>query len=110
MNGKAQENRITFASAQQLNDIILTIAGTILGFSIAFLSRSESLEYSLLPKEAWALFAGAVSLNIFARVVSPEPDYCDRLSFLCWRFLAPLSAGAFVSGLGLLTAFGIMNI
>ncbi len=106
----AQENRISFASAQQLNDTILTIGGTILGFSIAFLSRSETLEYSLLLKEAWALLAAGVFLNIFARVVSPEPGDSDKLAVLCWRFLAPLSAGAFISGLSLMTAFGIMNI
>ena len=49
-----QENRINFASAQQLNDTILTISGVVLGFSIAFLSREGTLEYSLLLKEAWA--------------------------------------------------------
>lgn len=106
----AQENRITFASAQQLNDTILTIGGTILGFSIAFLSKSDSLDYSLLLKEAWALLAVAIFLNIFARIVSPEPSDSDRFSVLCWRFLAPLSAGAFISGLSLMTAFGIMNV
>ena len=50
----SQENRINFASAQQLNDTILTISGVVLGFSIAFLSREGTLEYSLLLKEAWA--------------------------------------------------------
>jgi hypothetical protein len=106
----AQENRITFASAQQLNDTILTIGGTILGFSIAFLSKSDSLDYSLLLKEAWALLAVAIFLNIFSRIVSPEPGDSDRFSVLCWRFLAPLSAGAFISGLSLMTVFGIMNV
>jgi len=106
----AQENRINFASAQQLNNTALTIGGTILGFSIAFLTGANSLEYSLLLKEAWVLLAVSVLLNIFARVVSPEPGDSDRFAVLCWRFLAPLSAGAFLSGFGLLTAFGIMNV
>jgi len=108
--GMAQENRINFASAQQLNNTVLTIGGTILGFSIAFLTGANSLEYSLLLKEAWVLFAVSVLLNVFARVVSPEPGDSDRFAVLCWRFLAPLSAGAFFSGFGLLTAFGIMNV
>ena len=43
-----QENRVNFAAAQQLNDTILMISGIALGFSIAFLSRAESMEYSLL--------------------------------------------------------------
>ena len=106
----AQENRINFASAQQLNDTVLTIGGTVLGFSIAFLSRADSLEFTLLLKEAWTLLAVSVLLNVFSRVVSPEPGDSDRFSILCWRFLAPLSAGAFLSGLGLLTAFGVMNV
>ncbi len=106
----AQENRINFASAQQLNNTVLTIGGTILGFSIAFLTRADSLEYSLLLKEAWILLAVSVLLNVFARIVSPEPDDTDRFAVLCWRFLAALSAGAFLSGIGLLTAFGIMNV
>ncbi|MCH8799344.1 MAG: hypothetical protein IH963_00380 [Chloroflexi bacterium] len=106
----AQENRINFASAQQLNDTVLTIGGTVLGFSIAFLSRADSLEFTLLLKEAWTLLAVSVLLNVFSRVVSPEPGDSDRFAILCWRFLAPLSAGAFLSGLGLLTAFGIMNV
>ena len=106
----AQENRINFASAQQLNNTVLTIGGTVLGFSIAFLSKADSLEYSLLLKEAWTLLAVSVLLNVFARVVSPEPGDSDRFAVLCWRFLAPLSAGAFISGFGLLTAFGIMNV
>jgi hypothetical protein len=106
----AQENRINFASAQQLNNTVLTIGGTILGFSIAFLTGADSLEYSLLLKEAWVLLAVSVLLNVFARVVSPEPGDSDRFAVLCWRFLAPLSAGAFLSGFGLLTAFGIMNV
>ena len=105
-----QENRINFASAQQLNDTILTISGLVLGFPIAFLSRAGTLEYSLLLKEAWAVFAIAILLNVFSRVVSPEPSDSDRLAVLCWRFLAPLSAGAFLSSLGLLTAFGILNV
>ena len=105
----AQENRINFASAQQLNDTVLTIGGTVLGFSIAFLSRADSLEFTLLLKEAWTLLAVSVLLNVFSRVVSPEPGDSDRFAILCWRFLAPLSAGAFLSGLGLLTAFGVMN-
>ncbi|MCI0830611.1 MAG: hypothetical protein J4N67_10795 [Chloroflexi bacterium] len=106
----AQENRINFASAQQLNDTVLTIGGTVLGFSIAFLSRADSLEFTLLLKEAWTLLAVSVLLNVFSRVVSPEPGDSDRFAILCWRFLAPLSAGAFLSGLGLLTAFGVMNV
>lgn len=106
----AQENRINFASAQQLNDTVLTIGGTVLGFSIAFLSRADSLEFTLLLKEAWTLLAVSILLNVFSRVVSPEPGDSDRFAILCWRFLAPLSAGAFLSGLGLLTAFGIMNV
>ena len=106
----AQENRINFASAQQLNNTVLTIGGTVLGFSIAFLSKADSLEYSLLLKEAWILLAVSLLLNVFARVVSPEPGDSDRFAVLCWRFLAPLSAGAFISGFGLLTAFGIMNV
>lgn len=106
----AQKNRINFASAQQLNNTVLTIGGTVLGFSIAFLSKADSLEYSLLLKEAWILLAVSVLLNVFARVVSPEPGDSDRFAILCWRFLAPLSAGAFISGFGLLTAFGIMNV
>lgn len=106
----AQENRINFSSAQQLNNTVLTIGGTVLGFSIAFLSNADSLEYSLLLKEAWILLAVSVLLNVFARVVSPEPGDSDRFAVLCWRFLAPLSAGAFISGFGLLTAFGIMNV
>jgi len=106
----AQENRIAFASSQQLNDTILTIGGTILGFSIAFLSKSDSLDYSLLLKAAWALLVVAIFLNVFARIVSPEPGEFDRFAVLCWRFLAPLSAGAFISGLALMTAFGIMNV
>ena len=106
----AQENRINFASAQQLNDTVLTIGGTVLGFSIAFLSRADSLEFTLLLKEAWTLLAVSVLLNVFSRVVSPEPGDSDRFAILCWRFLAPLSAGPFLSGLGLLTAFGVMNV
>ncbi|MCH7844059.1 MAG: hypothetical protein J4O11_01375 [Chloroflexi bacterium] len=106
----AQENRINFASAQQLNDTVLTIGGTVLGFSIAFLSRADSLEFTLLLKEAWTLLAVSILLNVFSRVVSPEPGDSDRFAILCWRFLAPLSAGAFLSGLGLLTAFGVMNV
>ncbi|MCH7736793.1 MAG: hypothetical protein IH872_05255 [Chloroflexi bacterium] len=106
----AQENRINFASAQQLNDTMLTISGTVLGFSIAFLSRADSLDVSFLLKEAWILLAIGILLNVFARIVSPEPGDSDRFSILCWRFLAPLSAGAFLSGIGLLTAFGIMNV
>ena len=106
----AQENRINFASAQQLNDTVLTIGGTVLGFSIAFLSRADSLEFTLLLKEAWTLLAVSVLLNVFSRVVSPEPGDSDRFAILCWRYLAPLSAGAFLSGLGLLTAFGVMNV
>ena len=105
-----QENRINFASAQQLNGTILPISGIVLGFSIAFLSRAGTLEYSLLLKEAWAVFAITILLSVFSRVVSPEPGESDRMAVLCWRFLAPLSAGAFLSGLGLLTAFGIMNV
>ena len=104
-----QENRINFASAQQLNGTILPISGIVLGFSIAFLSRAGTLEYPLL-KEAWAVFAITILLNVFSRVVSPEPGESDRMAVLCWRFLAPLSAGAFLSGLGLLTALGIMNV
>ena len=95
-----QENRINFALAQQLNDTILTISGVVLGFSIAFLSRPGTLEYSLLLKEAWAVFAIAILLNVFSRVVSPEPGDSDRMTVQCWRFLAPLSAGAFLSGRG----------
>ena len=106
----AQEHRVNFAAAQQLNDTILTISGMVLGFSIAFLSRAESLEYSLLLQEAWTVLAISILLNVFARVVSPEPGDSDRLAVLCWRFLAPLSAGAFLSGLGLMTAFGVMNV
>ena len=106
----AQENRINFASAQQLNNTVLTIGGAVLGFSIAFLASADSLEYSLLLKEAWVLLAASIVLNVFARVVSPEPGDSDRFAVLCWRFLAPLSAGAFLSGFGLLTAFGIMNV
>lgn len=106
----AQENRVNFASAQQLNDTVLTIGGTVLGFSIAFLSRADSLEFTLLLKEAWTLLAVSILLNVFSRVVSPEPGDSDRFAILCWRFLAPLSAGAFLSGLGLLTAFGVMNV
>jgi len=102
----AQENRIAFASSQQLNDTILTIGGTILGFSIAFLSKSDSR----LIKEAWALLAVAIFLNVFSRIVSPEPSESDRIAVLRWRFLAPLSAGAFISGLCLMTVFGIMNV
>ena len=69
----SQENRINFASAQQLNDTILTISGVVLGSSIAFLSMAGTLEYSLLLKEAWAVFAITIPLNVFSRVVSPEP-------------------------------------
>ena len=105
-----QENRINFASAQQLNDTILTISGVVLGFPIAFLSRAGTLGYSLLLKETWAVFAIAILLNVFSRFVSSEPSDSDRLAVLCWRFLAPLSAGAFLSSLGLLTAFGILNV
>ena len=105
-----QENRINFASAQQSNDTMLTISGVVSGFSIAFLSRAGTLGYSLLLKEAWAVFAIAILLNVFSRVVSPEPGDSDRMAVLCWRFLAPLSASAFLSSLGLLTAFGIMNV
>ena len=47
-----QENRITFASAQQLNGTILPISGIVSRFSIAFLSRAGNLEYSMLLKEA----------------------------------------------------------
>jgi len=105
-----QENRVNFAAAQQLNDTILMISGIVLGFSIAFLSRADSLEYSLLLQQAWTVLALGILLNVFARVVSPEPGDSDRFAILCWRFLAPLSAGAFLSGIGLLTAFGIMNV
>ena len=70
-----QENRINFGSAQQSNDTILTISGVVLGFSIAFLSRAGTLGYSLLLKEAWAVFAIAILLNVFSRVVSPEPGF-----------------------------------
>ncbi len=105
-----QENRINFASAQQLNDSILTISGTVLGFSIAFLSRADTLESTLLLKEAWILLVACILLNVFARVISPEPTGQDKIAVLCWRFLAPLSAGAFISGLGLLTAFGVVNV
>ena len=105
-----QENRINFASAQQLNDSILTISGTVLGFSIAFLSRADTLESTLLLKEAWVLLVACILLNVFARVISPEPTGQDKTAVLCWRFLAPLSAGAFISGLGLLTAFGVVNV
>ena len=59
-----QENRINFASAQQSNDTMLTISGVVLGFSIAFLSRAGTLGYSLLLKEAWAVFAIAILLNV----------------------------------------------
>ena len=106
----AQESRINFAAAQQLNNTVMTNGGANLGISIAFLTGADSLEYSLLLKEAWILLALSVLLNVFARVVSPEPGDSDRFAALCWRFLAPLSAGAFVSGFGLLTAFGIMNV
>jgi hypothetical protein len=109
-NGLIQENRVNFAAAQQLNDTILMISGIVLGFSIAFLSRAESLEYASLLQQAWTVLAIGVLLNVFARVVSPEPGDSDRFAIICWRFLAPLSAGAFLSGLGLLTAFGIMNV
>ena len=105
-----QEHRVNFAAAQQLNDTILTISGLVLGFSIAFLTRDASLDHSFLLRQAWIVLAFGILLNVFARVVSPEPDDSDRLSVLCWRFLAPLSAGAFLSGLGLLTVFGIMNV
>ena len=105
-----QENRVNFAAAQQLNDTILMISGIALGFSIAFLSRAESMEYSLLLQQVWTVLAIGVLLNVFARMVLPEPGDSDRFAILCWRFLAPLSAGAFLSGLGLLTAFGIMNV
>ena len=106
----AQEHRVNFAAAQQLNDTILMISGIVLGFSIAFLSRAGSIEYSFLLQQAWTVLAIGVLLNVFARVVSPEPGDSDRFAIICWRFLAPLSAGAFLSGLGLLTAFGIMNV
>jgi len=105
-----QENRVNFAAAQQLNDTILMISGIVLGLSIVFLSRAESMEYSLLLQQTWTVLATGVLLNVFARVVSPEPSDSDRFAILCWRFLAPLSAGAFLSGLGLLTAFGAMNV
>ena len=105
-----QENRINFASAQQLNDSILTISGMVLGFSVAFLSRAGGFESTILLKEAWILLGTFILLNVFARVVSPNPSGGDKIAVLCWQFLAPLSAGAFISGLGLLTAFGVMNV
>ena len=105
-----QEHRVNFAAAQQLNDTILMISGIVLGFSIAFLSRAGAMEYSLLLQQAWGVLAIGILLNVFARVVSPEPGDSDRFAILWRRFLAPLSAGAFLSGLGLLTAFGIMNV
>ena len=108
--GLVQEHRVNFAAAQQLNDSILMISGMVLGFSIAFLSRAGAMEYSLLLQQAWIVLAISILLNVFARVVSPEPGDSDRFAILCWRFLAPLSAGAFLSGLGLLTAFGVMNV
>jgi len=105
-----QENWINFPSSQQLNDSTLAISGTMLGFSIAFLSRAGDFESSILLKESWVLLGACVLLNVFARVVSPDPSGEDKIAILCWHFLAPLSAGAFISGLRLLTAFGLMNV
>ena len=105
-----QENRINFPSAQQLNDSILAVGGRVLGFSIAFLSRADDCESSILLEVAWVLLSACVLLNVFARVVSPDPSGDDKIAVRCWRFLAPLSAGAFISGLGLLTEFGVMNV
>ena len=91
-----QENRVNFAAAQQLNDTILMISGIVLGLSIVFLSRAESMEYSLLLQQTWTVLATGVLLKVFARAVSPEPGDSDRFAILCWRFLAPLSADAFL--------------
>ena len=109
-SGIQQENRINFPSAQQLNDSILAISGRVLGFSIAFLSRADDFESSILLKVAWVLLGACVLLNVFARVVSLDPIGDDKIVVLWWRFLASLSAGAFISGLGLLTAFSVMNV
>lgn len=109
-SGIQQENRINFPSAQQLNDSILAISGRVLGFSIAFLRRADDFESSILLKVAWVLLGACVLLNVFARVVSLDPSGDDKIAVLCWRFLASLSAGAFISGLGLLTAFSVMNV
>ncbi|HIM62491.1 MAG TPA: hypothetical protein EYM73_03810 [Dehalococcoidia bacterium] len=78
-----QEHRVNFAAAQQLNDTILMISGIVLGFSIAFLSRAGAMEYSLLLQQAWGVLAIGILLNVFARVVSPEPGDSDRFAILC---------------------------
>jgi len=93
-----------------LNESILTVSGAVLGFSIAFLSKAEDLESSLLLKEACVLLRAYILLNVFTRVVSTEHSSQDRIAALCWRFLAPLSAVAFISGLGLVTALGLLNV
>ena len=93
-----------------MNDSILAISGRVLGFSIAFLRRADDFESSILLKVAWVLLGACVLLNVFARVVSLDPIGDDKIVVLCWRFLASLSAGAFISGLGLLTAFSVMNV
>ena len=93
-----------------MNDSILAISGRVLGFSIAFLSRADDFESSILLKVAWVLLGACVLLNVFARVVSLDPSGDDKIAVLCWRFLASLSAGAFISGLGLLSAFSVMDV
>jgi hypothetical protein len=40
------------------------------------------MEYSLLLQQAWGVLAIGILLNVFARVVSPEPGDSDRFAIL----------------------------
>lgn len=98
--------------AKQLNDSILTISGTVLGFSVAFLTRQDSLESALVLKEAWIALVVAVFLNIFARLTAPlnaDDIRSDRL-IAAWGLWVIFSVLAFLLGLALLTVFGINNL
>ena len=65
MDKTEQEKTIALNIAvARLNDAVLTISGTVLGFSVAFLSKADFLESTILLQVTWIFLAISISANV----------------------------------------------
>lgn len=93
-------------AVRQINDSMLTISGTVLGFSVAFLTVADSLELTVLLRIAWVALAAAIISNVGARykmlmVLRPNTAVGQMTIF---------SGIAFLIGLTSLMLFGLFNV
>ena len=102
----------------RLSDSVLIVSGTILGFSVSFLAKENDLTSAYLLRSAWIALALAIFCHVNGRLaavinLSPLPfipakirPSLDGLR----RVYVQISAGSFMVALGLLTAFGFINV